>query len=652
MCVGDGGDFMRKRQQILLRKLLLANGQVALVQNLAKELDCSEKTIRNDLQIVESFLEEQSNGQLIRKPGVGVSIEISDYEKQEVLSLIQSENNAAKRSVLDVTEQKEILYQLLIHENVSIQKLTDRYFVSHTTIKKVIDEIDAWLRTINVQVKTKQKVGIVVEAAEKDIRIAIQHIDYYKEKKGSPSFSFVYQQVHEHERRALDQSFLTFIRDYQIPLTDESIKNLKTYMIVMMKRLKTNHMVEISEDHLAFITKKQEFQWIEKLVEDLEEIFLIKVPEHERVYLTMQFLGAKFQDRHGDVSHFDADVDQQAEWLTDVLTKRLSVLALMPFGHDETLKEGLKVHLYSVINRLKYELPVQNPLASDIKQMYPFMFDALITVLQDVEEELPYQIPEDEVAFLTLHYQASVERIRGERQFNKKIVIVCHMGIGVSEILRSKIAASFHATDIVATLPQNKLELFLKEQSVDLIVSTMPLEDEKIRHVMITPLFNEHDKNKLRNALLGKSQGTSDSVLRSYIKDDYIFLDLAIEHRFELIEKLSERLVHDGLVEEDYGHQALIRERAAATAIGGGIAIPHGDPDLVKESAIVIATLKEPITWGTETVSLIFFLVLKQESSDKRRKLFHQLSRLAGNPEKVAKLTGVTDVDNFLDLID
>ncbi|MFD2658227.1 HTH domain-containing protein [Gracilibacillus thailandensis] len=137
---------MKERQRILLKKLLLADGQVALVQHLAEELNCSEKTIRNDLQIVESFLKEQSNGRLIRKPGVGVSIEISDNEKQEILSFIQSENRE-KRGVLHVLEQKEILFQLLIHENISIQQLTDRYFVSHSAIKKVIEEMETWLKT-------------------------------------------------------------------------------------------------------------------------------------------------------------------------------------------------------------------------------------------------------------------------------------------------------------------------------------------------------------------------------------------------------------------------------------------------------------------------------------------------------------------------
>ncbi|MGN8647183.1 BglG family transcription antiterminator [Gracilibacillus sp. HCP3S3_G5_1] len=641
---------MKERQRILLRRLLLNDDQVALVQHLANELDCSEKTIRNDLHVLETFLEEHGTGHLVRKPGVGVSIEISKYDKQKILSFIQSESNL-KRNVLEVAEQKEIIYQLLIHENISIQQLADRFFVSHTTIRKVIQEIQAWLETRNVQMEMKQKIGILVHGAEKDIRVAIQHLDDYKEKEDSQSH-FIYQQVKEYEQKALDQSFLTFIRKNRIPLTDESIKSLKVYILVMVKRIKSNHLIEISEDPFSIIRKKKEYQWIERLVEELENIFLINIPEQEKVYLTIQFLGAKLQERHENEPYYDVKVDQQAERLTEVLTKRLSVLALMPFNHDETLKDGLKVHLYSVINRLKYDLPVQNPLVADIKQMYPFMFDALITVLQDMAEELPYQIPEDEVAFLTLHYQASIERIRGKRKVNKRIVIVCHMGIGVSEILRSKISAAFHDTEIVKTLPQNQLQAFLKEQSVDLIVSTIPLEDEEIPQVTITPLFNEHDKNKLRSVLQEKSHDNSESVLSRYLKEEYLFLQLEIEHRFELIEKLSERLVHDGLVEEDYGHQALLRERAAATAIGGGIAIPHGAPHLVRESTIIAVTLKQPIKWGTESVSLIFFLALKPESSDSRRKLFHQISRLAGNPELVAKLTGTRDTDKFLALLE
>ncbi|MDI5789005.1 PTS sugar transporter subunit IIA [Bacillus licheniformis] len=43
-----------------------------------------------------------------------------------------------------------------------------------------------------------------------------------------------------------------------------------------------------------------------------------------------------------------------------------------------------------------------------------------------------------------------------------------------------------------------------------------------------------------------------------------------------------------------------MREKMSATNIGAGIAIPHANAKLIKQSAIAIATLKEPLDWGSE----------------------------------------------------
>lgn len=648
-----GGDFMRERQKQILRDLLLMEKKVLLVQQLALELNCSEKTIRNDLQVIESFITECSNGRLVRKPGVGISIEIEEHEKQELLSSIQS-NSTSERNVLKKEEEMKILFDLLTHESTSLQHLAATYYVSQTTMKKVMDHIEIWLTKKNVKLIKKQKVGIVVEAEEKDIRYALQHIDEYNGEALEIANSFLYHQFAQYEVKIIEQLFSKFIHKYGMPLTDESIKNLILYTLVMIKRTKTRHLMELSDHQFKLITDKKEYQWMLEVVKEIEQSFLMQLPEHEIGYLTMQFIGAKFRGQQDGDYPYDIEVDQQAEQVMEKLTKRISILALVPFYNDAKLKDGLKIHLYSVINRLKYTLPVQNPLVMDIKQMYPFMFDALVNVLQDMKGELPYDIPEDEVAFLTLQYQASMERLKSKQDNLKKIIVVCHMGIGVSEIMRSKIATTFQEIEIVATLPQNKLDDFLMEHSVDLIVSTVPIDELNVPYITVTPLFNEKDKAKLRKMLTmeSKTEVENASVLKSYLEEKYTFIHLQLDHRFEIIEKLSERLEYEGLVEADYGHQALLRERAAATAIGGGIAIPHGNPNLVKESKIVIATLKEPITWGTESVSIVLFLALKQESSEKRRRLFHQISRLAGNPAKIAKLTKERDIHSLLSLMD
>ena len=51
------------------------------------------------------------------------------------------------------------------------------------------------------------------------------------------------------------------------------------------------------------------------------------------------------------------------------------------------------------------------------------------------------------------------------------------------------------------------------------------------------------------------------------------------------------------------------RERIAATGIGKGIAVPHGMSSFVNRSAVVYASLKQPIEWSKgESVDTVFLL--------------------------------------------
>lgn len=57
-------------------------------------------------------------------------------------------------------------------------------------------------------------------------------------------------------------------------------------------------------------------------------------------------------------------------------------------------------------------------------------------------------------------------------------------------------------------------------------------------------------------------------------------------------------LYEKGYVEKEYAIHAVMREKMSATNIGAGIAIPHANSKFIKQSAIAIATLKEPLDWG------------------------------------------------------
>ena len=73
------------------------------------------------------------------------------------------------------------------------------------------------------------------------------------------------------------------------------------------------------------------------------------------------------------------------------------------------------MHLYTTLNRLQYNLSVSNPMLHEIKRMYPYMFDMLIHELDDINQSLSLQIPEEEAAYLTLHFQAAMERLSDKK---------------------------------------------------------------------------------------------------------------------------------------------------------------------------------------------------------------------------------------------
>ncbi|KAI0000083.1 hypothetical protein F4779DRAFT_151599 [Xylariaceae sp. FL0662B] len=55
-------------------------------------------------------------------------------------------------------------------------------------------------------------------------------------------------------------------------------------------------------------------------------------------------------------------------------------------------------------------LSVPNPMMLDIKKD-PYMFDMAIYATKELNAGYPFTIPEEEAAYLTLHFQAAVERL-------------------------------------------------------------------------------------------------------------------------------------------------------------------------------------------------------------------------------------------------
>ncbi|QDX93489.1 PRD domain-containing protein [Brevibacillus laterosporus] len=645
---------MNARQIEILRILLTQSDQHVLIQEIAEKVGCSEKTIRNDFKRIQDYLREHSHATIIRKPGLGVFLEIEDHEKTSLFHKLLMVNHPVKYES-DEKMILEIAYQLLMNvKPIIAQDLASQYFVNKAVIKKSLDKIENWLKAWGLTLISKQKVGLIIEGNEKDKRTALARLSQLT-NNSQLSDSFIKEQFSSHEVEIVRNALKELQKEHSIFFTDETFEGLIVHALLMIRRTKLKQPITLSEKERSLLQNKKEYEWTSEFLKQLERAFAVRFPEVEITYLALHILGGKvrYQQRNETSEIDDLTKDNPVlSQLLLLLIQRMSEFNMIEFTNDETLINGLKVHLYTTLNRLNYGLSVSNPMLSDIKRMYPYMFDMVLCALEEVNQSLSLSIPEEEAAYLVLHFQASIERFNSIRKKTKEAVIVCHMGIGMSQLLRTKLERKFISINIIACIAKADVKEYLANHDVDFVVSTVSLPEVNLPYLVVSPLLEATEEKRLENFIKQLDepiqQAPKESVLLKFTTPFLVFLQQDVEHRYELIEMLATVLYEKGFVEKEYTHHAITRERMSATNIGAGVAIPHGNPKLIKHSAIAIATLHEPIEWGPEKVSLVFMLAVKNDNQEDTKQLFRELSFISEQPAFIQTLMKETDTMQFL----
>lgn len=645
---------MNNRQKEIFRNLLMEPNRLWLVQDLANQTECSEKTIRNDLKVIDEYIVKHSNGNLVKRPGLGVYLEIGEADQADLFHRLYS-NESSTEHVSDEERVLHLAYRLLMNAKpVTIQNLASRFYVNKAIIRRDMEKIEGWLHSFGLSLITKPRVGLMIEGSEKNKRMALARLNQLINRPELTG-QMMRNQYEPHEIATVFNELKALQKQHQLRFTDETFESLMLHILLMVKRTKLGQPISLSGQDIAFLENKAEFAWAMGFLKKLQKLFAVPFSKEETAYLTLHLLGGKFQYKQEDeaVGRSDlADSHPLLPQLVEQLIRRMSELNMIPFSKDHELLKGLKVHLYTTMNRLHYGLAVSNPMLAEIKKMYPYMFDRVIMALEEVGGALDLYFPEEEAAYLTLHFQASVERLHQNESHPQKAIIVCHMGVGMSQLLLAKVERRFPSVHVETTLSKAEVEDYLAAHEVDLVITTVDLPKLKSPHILVSPLLDASDERKLEQAIRRldepDSRAAEESVFLKYTTPFLVFPQQEIERPEQLIANFAQLLEDKGYVEAGYTKSVLDRENMSATTIGGGIAIPHGSSERVKQSCIVVVTLKQPITWGTEKVELVFLLAVKHDERKEMRQLFRELSLISEQPALVSALSKETDAMRLL----
>ncbi|ARM80698.1 PTS 2-O-a-mannosyl-D-glycerate transporter subunit IIABC [Escherichia coli] len=140
---------------------------------------------------------------------------------------------------------------------------------------------------------------------------------------------------------------------------------------------------------------------------------------------------------------------------------------------------------------------------------------------------------------------------------------------------------------------------------------------------------------------------------------DALCLNARFTSREEAIYALTQRLAALGKISstEQFLEEVYRRESLGPTALGEGLAVPHGKTAAVKEAAFAVATLSEPLQWegvdGPEAVDLVVLLAIPpNEAGTTHMQLLTALTTRLADDEIRARIQSATTPDELLSALD
>lgn len=617
---------MNKRQIELLSFFFYNANQFFSVQELSDRIHCSEKTLRNDCKQIDSWLQEHSSALLIRKPGKGIYLQSDDTISKNGLRLLHQNTKNTFPEQSDEKRKYKILYSLLQNPNTSsIHTLASSFYVNKAVIRKNLEEIEEWLQPFGLLLTKKQKLGIHIEGTEKQFRTALAKVMKILLQESIENTSSIFPKE--------DAAYIRYClekvsKQFPLTFTDEAMENLLVHILIGIKRMKTKCPIVMPHAELEQIQTYPEHEVTLSLVPLLEKRFVLHISEEEASYITLHIAGSKMLPQTERSEETESIV---VDFIHSFIS-RMESLTEISFTNDPQLYENLSIHMHTSFNRLKHGLYIDNPMEEEIKKMYPYMYELVLSSLTKENDLLPYHIPKEEVAYVTIHFQSSLERLEKTNGNNKKALIVCTLGVGMSQLLRTKIERKFHSLEIVDCISKHELQTSCKEHTVDFVISNVSLEHCPVPYIQLSPLFSEQEEKRLQQFLTtDENMQVHFPAIKKWLQADMIFMNIQERDRFSVLKHIVKEMIKQKYVHKDYLASVLERESLSSTAIGNELAIPHGDPKWIHKPVIAFAKLPEPILWGTEKVSLIFLLSYNIHEIDNTKQLFSELSSLSEN---------------------
>lgn len=431
----DVTDKSERRKRLILE--ILRDKTVKKLYYYSDLFGVSEATVSSDLESVEGWL-AGFGLKVVRKPGLGISIEGGEGNFRQAL-------------------------RAFIDENINSSMIQELYQNA-----KPQEEETGQARQVMAMVRDKSEKNIYRVLDESMMKRVVSSIQRVKDKRLQN-------------------------------LTENSYTGLVIHVTIAVNRILNQEIMEENPELLETIEKEEDFLLAGEIVRQLEAEFQVRIPKVETAYICLHIKGSKVQQY--EVEGVSREMIQEYRELLDVVNEMIDRydpdVAYALKQDEEFVVQGLIAHLQPTLVRLSNHMMIQNPLLEHIKTEYRDIYRRCENVAKVLEERYGYEVPEAEIGFLAIHFGAAMVRLENRRENKRKVCIgvVCASGIGISRLMVSKLSHHFLDRAEITAYGRFDLTPYVMEK-LDFLVSTLPVKED-IETLFVGPLLTDSEMEKI-----------------------------------------------------------------------------------------------------------------------------------------------------------
>ena len=461
---------------VLLQNIMENNGEKS-IKDLSSELEMGERTVRYEIEKIEEYLnvnyklENISNIELTKG-----TVKVKDILKENYnIKFLSSE----EREIY-------IFLQILFKRSINQGKLSEKLDISRNTLKLYLKNIKDLLDNYNLKLEISPKKGLILIGEEESIRLCT--LNFFAILKNSKNYLF--KEIIENEISIEEDGIIAFMNYCQKLMnriiSDEAFEIIKKYLKITIATVKNgNNMKKIKNEN--FLEETDEYKAIKKASALIESSYDIELSKIEYLKITDFFLVSHTYNHKYSYYENWVEMEVLIKKLIQNFNKRIDV----DISKDDILLDGLLNHLKPTVYRIQNGIQLENSIYLEV-----------VEIISELEIYIEKEFSDDEVAFITIHFKASMDRNRVTIKNKKKVLLVCGMGYGTSKLLAQQLKELF-SIDIIDIIPKHMLATSLNKNEVDIIVTTVDLEllNLLIPVVKVKPILSTENIDVLKKTI-------------------------------------------------------------------------------------------------------------------------------------------------------